>query len=88
MSFFKAPGLAHTAYWRDRKILRYILGRVYGKNYLEDKEYKPYRGWVLTLFAVAGYLIWAGILVGILLVLLNFWGTRDFLWNIAMDYLL
>ena len=83
MKFWKWPGFAHSAYWRDRKTLRYILSRVYGKDYLRDREYKPYPGWMLTLFAVAAYFIWAGILFGIVYVIFNFSEVRDFLFAFA-----
>lgn len=85
MKFWKWPGFAHTAYWRDRKTLRYILGRVYGKKYLQDREFEPYPGWVLTLFAVAGYFVWAGILLGILYLLLHVTEVRDFLMEFVKE---
>ena len=87
MKFWKWPGFAHTAYWRDRKTLRYILGRVYGKDYLEDKPFTPHSELALFAIAIAGYFIWTGILVGFVLALFNVWGIRDFLWKFT-DYLL
>jgi hypothetical protein len=32
-----APGFAHTKYFSDTEVLRYLLGRTYGKEWLEDK---------------------------------------------------
>lgn len=58
------PGLAHVAYWTDRTALRFILSRTYGKNYLHDKEFRPWPPWLLTLLAVLGYVTWAAILLG------------------------
>lgn len=60
------PGLAHTAYWRDPQMLRFILGRTYGKRYLLDKQYRPwpqtgFGNWALS---AAGYGSWALILIG------------------------
>jgi hypothetical protein len=77
MNLLKVPGFAHTAYWSDRTTLRYILGRVYGKEYLPDKEYKPYRPWVLTLVAMVGYVVWLAILVGLIYSLFHFEQVRD-----------
>lgn len=59
------PGLAHVGYWRDASTLRFILGRTYGKDFLWDKEYRPWRLGVLRALATAGYFVWAAILFGI-----------------------
>ena len=61
------PGLAHVAYWKDARTLRFILGRTYGKDLLRDKQYRLWPPWVLTALAAAGYFVWTIILFGILL---------------------
>jgi hypothetical protein len=58
------PGFAHSAYWKDIGTLRFILGRTYGPGVLRDKEYRPWRPWVLSGLAALGYLVWAVALFG------------------------
>jgi hypothetical protein len=58
------PGLAHSAYWKDPDVLRFILGRTYGTNLLRDKEYAPPFPWVLRALALMGYISWVAILFG------------------------
>ncbi len=59
------PGLAHTAYWKDSSILRFILGRTYGTRFLRDKEYRPWPRRVLGVLAAVGYIVWTILLFGI-----------------------
>ncbi len=59
------PGLAHMAYWEDARTLRFILGRTYGRDYLRDKEYRPWSPQVLSALSILGYTVWAGILTGL-----------------------
>lgn len=65
ISPWRIPGLAHLAYWKDKKTLRFILGRTYGKTYLHDKEYRPLSPMILTLLDVFGYIVWALFLIGL-----------------------
>lgn len=66
IGFFRLPALAHVAYWKDSTSLRFILSRVYGRKYLEDKGLKLHSAGWLTFLAVFGYLAWAAIIVGLL----------------------
>lgn len=65
------PGLAHVAYWTDSGVLRFILSRAYGREFLQDREYRPpstlsamiyslvgYVAWTLSLFGAAGLIVW------------------------------
>jgi hypothetical protein len=63
-SFWRIPGLAHLAYWSDSFPLRYILGRIYGSALLKDGPFDRQNPTLLTLYAVVGYVVWAGIIVG------------------------
>ena len=64
ISFPRIPGLAHLSYWSDTSPLRYILGRVYGSKFLKDRTFKRQGPVLLTLYALLGYVVWAGILAG------------------------
>ncbi|MBI5266588.1 MAG: hypothetical protein HY851_05070 [candidate division Zixibacteria bacterium] len=46
------PGYAHVCYWRDKTVLRYILGKTYGERVLTDKLPKPWPVWSVTLLAL------------------------------------
>lgn len=59
------PGLAHTAYWSDPSVLRFILGRTYGTGFLRDREYRPQSHTTLKALAVTGYFVWALLLFGL-----------------------
>jgi len=66
IGFFRLPALAHVAYWKDSTTLRFILSRVYGRKYLEDKGLKLHSAGWLTFLAVFGYTAWAAIILGVL----------------------
>jgi hypothetical protein len=51
------PGYAHVSYWRDTTVLRFILGRTYGKQMLQDQAPKPWPSWLLTLLAFGFHLL-------------------------------
>ncbi len=76
------PGWAHVAYWTDLRTLRFILGRTYGKEYLHDRQVRPWPAWRLTILAFVGYLVWAGLLCGGAYVIIRWamdwvgWGAR------------
>jgi len=72
IGMFKIPGLAHVSYWTDRYTLKYILSRLYGKEFLPvpaDQNLKPI---TLTLLALLGYTVWSAIIAAILVLI--FWG--------------
>jgi len=60
----KIPGAVHVAYWNDRDVLRYILGRTYGTAHARDRDAPRYVRWKVLLNAYAGFLIWAALIVG------------------------
>lgn len=66
MGLWHLPGFAHTAYWRDLKTLRYILTRTYGTEFLRDREYKHWPGWLLAALATLTHVMWGVILIGII----------------------
>jgi hypothetical protein len=79
------PGMAHSSYWEALKVLRFILARTYGKEYLHDEDIEFLSSRNRTLFAIAGYCIWAILLYGI--VFFIFWFYRDigqFVWNMVV----
>jgi hypothetical protein len=61
---FSLPGLAHVSYWTDLTTLRFVLGRAYGKELLEDRLLKPWPAWLLGLLQLISYAISAAIIVG------------------------
>jgi hypothetical protein len=64
------PGVSHTAYWKDDKPLRFILGRTYGAQALPDRPFNTKPRSVHTLFAIATHLsAWLFTLLAVLLVL-------------------
>jgi hypothetical protein len=71
------PGLAHSSYWSALKVLRFILARTYGKEYLLDQEISipSSRSSIWTVFI--GYVIWALLLYGIVFAI--FWFYKDIL---------
>lgn len=69
IGFFQLPAFAHVAYWKDSTALRFILSRVYGRKYLEDKGLTLHSAGRLTFLAVFGYLAWAAMIVGLLYVI-------------------
>jgi hypothetical protein len=71
------PGAAHVAYWKDSRVLRFVLTRTYGKRFLRDREYRPRSALLLSFLAAMAYLIWGAILVG-LVVALVWW-----LWSLV-----
>lgn len=68
--FFYIPGLAHTAYWKDKTILSYLLSRFYGKNHVVFIRENSWPATTLTLMAVLGYLIWLAIILLPIVILL------------------
>jgi hypothetical protein len=62
IGLLKVPGLAHLAYWSDVSMLRYVLARLYGKEFMPDKDYRPMPARVLTIVSAAGYIVWAVII--------------------------
>lgn len=70
------PGLAHTSYWDAVKMLRYILGRTYGKTYLHDKNVKATSAFIRTVLALLGYIAW---IILMMVVLLAFYGGITYL---------
>jgi hypothetical protein len=71
------PGLAHSSYWSVSKVLRFILGRTYGKEYLQDEKVKNTSSKKQTWFAVLGYIVWVVLLYGIFFLLI--WFHRNIL---------
>jgi len=61
------PGLAHSSYWKAVKVLRFMLARTYGKEYLRDENIEFHSSVSRTWFAIIGYFIWAFLLYGILI---------------------
>ncbi|MBU1699466.1 MAG: hypothetical protein KJ970_17575 [Candidatus Eisenbacteria bacterium] len=59
------PGLAHLAYWKDSRSLRFILGRTYGAENLPDKDFNPWPDWKKNFLAILAYFVWLGFLLGI-----------------------
>ena len=60
------PAWTHAAYWKDKRMLRFILGRAYGSDYLEDKYFKPWPGFLKILLAIISYLFWGALLLSII----------------------
>ena len=81
---FRIPIWAHTSYWRDKKVLRYIVGRTYGVDYLPDFKLIAYSPKTLTLIGLVGYAIWfflvTGAAVGIIYWLYRFGIPRVLEW--------
>ena len=63
IGFWALPGLAHVAYWRDSLTLRFVLSRVYGRTFLQDKEYKPQSALGIKVIAAIGYIVWAALIM-------------------------
>jgi len=57
------PGWAHAAYWLDDSVLRFVLSRVYGKEFLPDDTPVPASPNSSMLKAL-GYIVWTFILYG------------------------
>jgi hypothetical protein len=66
MGLWHLPGLAHIAYWRDLKTLRFILTRTFGREFLHDREYRRWPGWLLATIATLTHIMWGAILFGII----------------------
>ncbi|MBI4660731.1 MAG: hypothetical protein HY735_17985 [Verrucomicrobia bacterium] len=58
------PGLAHVSYWRAASVLRFILGRVYGRAYLGDKPVERQSDVKQLWSGIVGYIVWAVLLFG------------------------
>lgn len=59
------PVWAHVAYWKDKRMLRFILGRTYGSANLKDKYFRPWPGIIKIILALLSYLFWVAVLGGI-----------------------
>jgi hypothetical protein len=55
------PGLAHTSYWRAKRVTRFILARTYGRSFLEDQPIPRQSVETQAWFAVVGYLVWSAL---------------------------
>ncbi len=71
------PGIAHVDYWHDRPSLRFILGRTYGREVLQDKPLQAWPPSRLRQIALAAYSVWA-LLIAVFLWLLGGFGVRLF----------
>lgn len=60
------PLWAHLAYWKDKRVLRFILGRTYGSANLEDKYFKPWPAIIKIMFAILSYFFWFALLGSII----------------------
>jgi len=63
-SLLEIPGAAHMAYWQNVDVLRYVLGRTYGRKHLPDPEPVRERPLMNRIYALVGMLIWTAIVVG------------------------
>jgi hypothetical protein len=70
------PGMAHLAYWKSEDVTRFILSRLYGRSYLQDKQPKQQSKFSSLAFATIGYVVWVCLLYGIILAV---WWNRNFL---------
>lgn len=68
------PGLSHNAYWKDPRILRYIVSRAFAKEKLEDESLKHLPRWVRFGLWTLGYVVWMVILAGVL------YFAKDIVW--------
>jgi hypothetical protein len=77
------PGLAHSSYWKAVKVLRFLLARTYGKEYLQDENIEFHTSGNQIWYAIIGYFIWALLLYGIPILLIWFYKIiGPWLWNI------
>jgi hypothetical protein len=82
------PGMAHSSYWNDMKVLRFILGRTYGKEYLYDRPVKLTFSMRQSFYAAIGSVMWVVILYGIpILLIIYYKEIADVIWNFAKSYL-
>jgi|GEM_PF-1177326 len=65
--FWKLPGLAHLSYWTDTRVLRQILTRAFGVEFLPDRKIRALPAGLQRLVGLLGMVIWAAILIGLLL---------------------
>jgi hypothetical protein len=77
------PGLAHLAYWKDLDTLRFILGRTYGRNVLQDKIPKRKPAFLLGLIAILFKILQILLAAGIIYILLNWKETIDLIKTIG-----
>jgi len=71
IGLLKIPAMAHVAYWRDRITLKYLLSRVYGKEFLPVPPIRPYSSGTLTFLAFLGYFVWAELILCVLSLILS-----------------
>jgi len=76
------PGLAHSSYWKAVKVLRFMLARTYGKEYLQDEDIEFHSSGNRIWYAIIGYFIWAFLLYGIPISIIWFYKIiGSWLWN-------
>jgi len=76
------PGLAHSSYWSAPSVLRFVLGRVYGRAYLRDGEVERQKASEQIWFLAFGYVCWALVLGGgVLALFLYRGGILSSLWK-------
>ncbi|MCH9031974.1 MAG: hypothetical protein IIB00_06920 [candidate division Zixibacteria bacterium] len=73
------PGLSHNAYWKDSRILRYIVSRAFAKKKLDDESLKHLPRWVRFGLWALGYLIWIVIVAGV------YCFVKDIVWPLLMS---
>lgn len=66
ISLFKFPGVAHLSYWKDSYTLKYILSRLYGKEFLPVERQQNLSPGTLTFLALLGYTVWGAIIAGMI----------------------
>jgi len=77
------PGLAHSSYWKAVRVLRFILARTYGKEYLHDEDIEFLSSKNRAWFAIIGYFIWTLLLYGIPILLILFYkDIGTWLWKV------
>lgn len=81
------PGMAHSSYWSDMKVLRFVLGRTYGKDYIHDRPVKLTSSKMQSIYAVIGTVAWVIILYGIpILLIIYYKEIADVIWNYFKYY--
>jgi hypothetical protein len=69
------PGCAHQAYWESRRVLRFLLSRTYGQDWLRDRTWDRQSPTARVVLALVGYVVWAVILGGGVLLIYATRGT-------------
>jgi hypothetical protein len=82
------PGIAHSSYWSDMKVLRFILGRTYGKEYLYDRPVELTSSKLQGFYAAIESIVWVVILYGIPILLIMYYKEiGNMIWNFVRTYL-